>query len=185
LVLVPAHLKIFRSPQEIAAAVSRIATELTPWVKDCHLTSGVQPLAVCVLRGGAPFFIDLLRAIPESIEPTYCRTWSYSFDQNAQRGGGVRVAVDDVVAEGRSILLVDDICDTGATLLKLHKVFEELGAKEVKTAVLVHRLQSEQRYTPNYRAFAHSGPEWFVGYGMEDRNHWANLPALYTMNPAN
>jgi len=174
----PDHYRIAFSEELIQQRVKEIGEEIGDWA-----ASGTgQLLAVCVLRGGAPFFQDLIRRVPLSVEPTYCRTWSYSSESNEQSAGGVRVSVDSVLAEGRRILVVDDICDTGATLLKLQNVFSDLGATEIKSAVLIHRKVESSVFTPNWSAFQYQGADWFVGYGMEDKNQFANLPAVYTIH---
>ncbi len=173
--------KCLYSRAEIQQQIERLAKEITPWVIQARRESGQQVLAVCILRGGIFFFSDLVRAISESIEPTFCRAWSYSSETNQNTASGVHVSIDQVAAAGRSILLVDDICDTGATLKKLESVLFELGAKEVKTAVLIKRLIENPHCSPQWSAFSYQGAEWFYGYGMEDKNHHANLPDIYVL----
>jgi len=178
---IPSHFKPAYGRELIAHRVEQLGKQIREWVGDG--SSGEQVLAVCILRGGVPFFSDLVRSLEVSVEPAYCRTWSYSSDINMQHDSPVRVSVETIVPQGRRILMVDDICDTGATLLKLQKVFTDLGAKEVRSAVLIHRQVEESVFTPNWSAFEYQGTEWFVGYGMEDKNHFANLPAVYTILP--
>ena len=79
------------------------------------------------------------------------------------------------------VVIVDDICDTGSTLARLVRVLNDLGAREVKTAVLIHRVMKDPKFTPDWAAFKYEGPEWFVGYGMDDRNHYRNLQNVYIM----
>ena len=166
--------------EQIDKRLKELGAEITQWAIKAEARTGQPVLGVCILRGGAPFFCDLVRQVPVSIEMNYCRTWSYSSASNTQQKG-IRISVEEVVAEGRAILLVDDICDTGATLLKLNNVLLQLGAVEVKTAVLVHRMMSASKYAPSWEAFSFKGDEWFVGYGMEDCNQYSNLPEVYTI----
>lgn len=175
----PPNYNLAYSEELIAKRVTQLGAQIGEWAAG----DSDQILAVCVLRGGAPFFQDLIRKVPVSIEPTYCRTWSYSSESNLQQNGSVRVAVESVLAEGRRILIVDDICDSGATLLKLQNVFSELGAREVRTAVLIHRRVERSVFDPTWSAFEYHGEEWFVGFGMEDKNQFANLPAVYSILP--
>lgn len=178
----PSYLKQLYSPEQIRSEVQRLGKEMTPWARSVEASTGHQPLAVCVLRGALFFFCDILRAVDASIEPTVCRTWTYSSEKNQEQLSGVRVSVESVVAENRHILVIDDICDTGTTLAKLVTVFTDLGAKEVKTAVLIHRVMVNAKHTPDYAAFEYSGAEWLVGYGMEDENHYRNLQGVYVIN---
>ncbi|MCC6953018.1 MAG: hypothetical protein IT290_02755 [Deltaproteobacteria bacterium] len=179
---IPTNFKRAFTTDMIHSAVTRVGRQVTEWAIDAEQRTGEQVLAVCVLRGGAPFFVDLLRSVECSIEPAYCRTWAYSSDVNNQMvSGKVRVSVEEVVAGNRAIVIVDDICDTGATLGKLQRVFLDLGAAEVKSAVLIHRMVEKCAFRPDWSAFEYSGDEWFVGYGMEDRNRYSNLPEVYTI----
>ncbi|MCB0346068.1 MAG: hypothetical protein KDD66_13185 [Bdellovibrionales bacterium] len=175
---VPSSFQKAFAEQEIKAKTAQMAEDILPWAREVKHQTGRQPLAVCVLRGGVYFFTDLMRAMPVSVEATFCRTWSYSSQTNEHQSG-VRVSVGDVECEGRGLLVVDDICDTGSTLRKLEHVFRELGAADVRTAVLIHRQVPDSVYEPHWSAFTHQGPEWFVGYGMEDRNHYSNLRDVY------
>jgi len=177
----PAEFKLAYSASQVAKRVRLMGDEISPWVSAAEAVTGQQVLCICVLRGGVLFFTDLIRAIPSSVEMTFCRTWSYSSANNERSMDRVRVSVDDVVAQGRAILLIDDICDTGSTLQKLQRVFLDLGAQEVKTAVLIHRVVENSLFTPDYRGFDYQGDDWFVGYGMEDKNHYSNLSEIYIL----
>lgn len=178
--VVPQNFKLAFPQARISQQIERISGEISSWASSVLEKSNEQVLAVCVLRGGAFFFTDLLKAIPVSIEPSFCRTWSYSSSNNSQKKG-ISVSVDDVAADSRSILLVDDICDTGRTLNKLKQVFLELGATEVRSAVLIQREVQTPHFQPDWSGFNFKGEDWFVGYGMEDKNFHANLPDIYTI----
>lgn len=179
---VPGKLQLVYSEEQIQTRIAELSADIGGWADVVMAKTKVQPLAVCVLRGAVLFFSDLLRAVPVSIEPTFCRASSYSVETNEQGREGVRVSVEEVEAEGRAILMVDDICDTGATLFTLEKVFYELGATEVQSAVLIHRQIPHSKYRPTWSAFEYTGDEWFVGYGLDDQNWHRNLPDVYRMS---
>ena len=179
---IPEHYKLTYSAAEIEQSVSDVAARITSERLSLNSNSTEPLLAVCVLRGAVFFFTDLLRKLPASVEPSFCRTMSYN-ENNEQGTKGVRVWVDDVPASGRDILLVDDICDTGLTLLKLHKVLLDLGAKSVTSVVLIHRQIEKSRYEPSYAAMEYDGSDWFVGYGFDDGNRFRNAPDVYTIPP--
>ena len=176
----PAQYTVTFDAEKIRRRVRELGEEIGPWAQEVLDETGEQVLGICILRGGVHFFSDLMRAIPCSVEPFFCRASSYHSTVNEQTSTGVRVSFEDIRARGRSILLVDDICDTGATITKLTNIFTELGAAEVKTAVLVHRAVHAGAM-PTWSGFSYSGPEWFVGYGMEDRNMYTNLPDVCTI----
>ena len=175
---IPSDFKRLYSKEDIAFSVYKMAGLIRHWGKDTHETAGQQVLAICVLRGGVFFFADLLKEIPYTVEPSFCRAMSYSSEDNTQ-GNEFRLVVEPAEMKGRYVLLVDDICDSGKTLKNLHKYALENGAEMVKTAVLIHRNHEASVYTPDYIGFEYTGPEWFAGYGMEDKNHNSNFPEVY------
>ncbi len=177
---VPDHFRLLYSQEAIAQRVAALAAELYPWVKASRETSGQQVLAVCVLRGGVFFFADLLKAIPETVEPSFCRCASYDSAIN-QATADFRMLVEPGEVRGRNVLLIDDICDSGRTLARLQAYAVGRGAVSVKTAVLIHRQWEESVFTPDHLGFEYAGKEWLVGYGMEDRNHRANYPDVYVL----
>jgi len=177
MIKLPSEFQLTYSADAIAARIKELSIEITVWIKDAEKRTGMPVAAVCVLRGAVFFFTDLLRAFPVSVEPFFCRTRAYSDD--SQQLDEVEVDVDDLDVTGRAILLVDEICDTGATLRKLQEVFILNGAKEIHAAVAIQRKIDDSKYVPRWAAFIHDGPEWFVGYGMDSENRFRNLPAMY------
>ena len=175
---IPRNFKRVYSKEDIAYSVYKMAGLIRHWVKDTHETFGQQVLAICVLRGGVFFFADLLKEIPYTVEPSFCRAMSYSSEDNTQ-GNEFRLVVEPAEMKGRYVLLVDDICDSGKTLKNLHRYALNNGAQMVKTAVLIHRNHEDSVYTPDYIGFEYTGSEWFAGYGMEDKNHNSNFPEVY------
>ena len=173
----PREFQLTYSSEAIAARIKVLSSEITPWIEDAANRTGMPVAAVCILRGAVFFFTDLLRACPVSVEPFFCRTRAYSVDN--QLLDDVEVELDDLDVTGRAILLVDEICDTSATLRKLQEQFILGGAKEIHAAVAVQRRIDTPKYTPRWAAFIHDGPEWFVGYGMDSENHFRNLPGMY------
>ena len=179
---IPSNYRQIYSRSDVAASVKKVAGEINEWNK-LVLDSDDDPLlAICVLRGAIFFFADLLRELDCPIDPTFCQAESYSMD-NEKIAKGVRVSVEGIIAQGRHVLLIDDICDTGLTLLKLHNVFLELGAKSVRSAVLIHREVEQSKFEPTWSAFDYSGDEWFVGYGLDDGGLHRNLPDVYVIEP--
>jgi len=177
--MVPKNFDLIYSKDQIADKVRTLGREISVWANDVWERSHSDVLAVPVLRGGIFFYADLVKEITTSIEIAPVRTWAYSRKENATSFSEISVRLDDVAAEGRSVVLIDDICDSGRTLAALEKAFKEAGALEVRSAVLIRRIIEEQEYNPEWVGFAHEGPEWFGGYGMKDRNRWGNLPQIY------
>lgn len=179
----PSHYREIFSAEAVQTAVARLAAELTPWACEVEARHGEPVLAVCVLRGGFVFFADLLKAIPTSIQPAFVPCRSYATDAISQPEGGVRIRWEDFDCVDRHVLLIDDICDSGRTLALMRSRMLADRAAEVRTCVLIHRARRDSVFTPDYFGFRHHGPEWFVGYGMDDGHRFMNYPAVYLTDP--
>ena len=179
---IPPHFRPIYSHTQIAERAAAIGREITPWVRSVYESTGHDVLAIAVLRGGMFFFTDIVRHIDVSVEVAPIQSWAYA--QNEVMRSKVEFDIKDVSPKGRSILLVDDICDSGKTLAALSAGFRELGAEEIRSAVLIQRMIPDPPYQPDYIGFQYTGDEWFVGYGMDDNERWKNLPDIYIIERA-
>jgi hypoxanthine phosphoribosyltransferase len=180
--MLPDNYKLQYKSGEIADAVARLGKEIGIWVKEVQEETQREVIAMPILRGGIFFFADLARQVPVSMEVIPGRTRTYQKNVNAAQLDQVKIIIENEDLKNRSILLVDDICDSGKTLYALTKYMLEQGAKEIKSAVLIHRILEKEIYKPDWIGFDFKGDEWFVGYGMEDKNRWSNLPDIYTIS---
>lgn len=178
---IPGHYQPQFSSEEIAQKVQEVATRVTPWLEEAHEKGGCSPLALCILRGGALFFADLVRAVPISLELAFCRCRTYSSLTNTLSSETIRVDIDSHLLKDRYVLLVDDICDTGRTLAYLKQLAFDQGAIDVHTSVFIYRRHPESHFAPDSYAAAFENEDWFVGYGMEDKNRYMNLGSIYTI----
>lgn len=179
LTMIPANFQLIYSQEQIAQSIARLGKEIQKWAKEIWDDSHTDIVTVPVLRGGIFFFADLVRAVDYSIEISPVKTWGYVNAVNAEKLDKVKIDMSGVPAKGRRVLLIDDICDSGRTLASLKEEFLAAGALEVRSAVLIKRETEEQTFDPEYVAFNYEGPEWFVGYGMEDSERWRNLRSVY------
>ena len=118
---------IYRRNEDIIPRIREISKEINQWIIEAEERTGLPVLAVCVLRGSVCFYTDLLLNIPSSVEIAFCRAQSYSIANNSQEKG-VKVNISDLQPAGRAVLLIDDICDSGSTLLTLKDMVSDLGA---------------------------------------------------------
>jgi len=179
----PENFKLLYPSEEIAMVVRKLGSEITAWAKSVREEQGEDLIAIPVLRGGIFFFADLVRHTGCSVEMAPVQTWAYEQGQNNEQREQVKIR-GEVGATNRSVLLIDDVCDSGRTLKALTERMFEIGAKEVKSAVLIKRSIEQEIFEPDYIGFEYPGSEWFVGYGMEDRERWRNLPSIYTLQTA-
>ena len=180
---VPSYFQALYSAQQIKDANTRIGKEISAWAENVWRHSHTDLLTVPVLRGGIFFFSDLVREISSSVElaPTFSQ--GYENSENTQTKQ-VKVDISGIPARGRAVLLVDDVCDSGRTLQVMTTKLKEAGAQEVRSAVLVKRLIDNPTYHPDWSGFEYRGPEWFVGYGMDDCNRWRNLDSIFIIKKA-
>lgn len=173
---IPAHFSPVFSERDISQRVKALGEEIGIWCRGVWEDSHTDVLAIPVLRGGIFFFSDLVRAIDTSVEIAPVRTEAYEAGTNGAMRSEVLVYAEKLAVKGRVVLVVDDVCDSGRTLEELEKAILARGAREVRTVVLVRRLLDRPTFVPCWVGFQYEGPEWFVGYGMDDNERWRNLP---------
>ena len=136
-----------------------------------------NPLLVGVLKGAFVFLSDLVRAIDMKVGVEFMAISSYG---NLTRSSGeVRMVKDlDVPVEGRDIIVVEDIVDTGLTLSYLMQALRTRGARSVKLAALLDKWERREREVEiNYLGF--KIPDAFVvGYGLDYAERYRNLPYI-------
>ncbi len=178
---IPANFRLQYSQEQILSRVKELGAEIDEWCKSVWRESRTDVVAIPVLRGGVYFFADLSRHICSSIEIAPVKTSAYDAGTNAAKEVTVDQFADPVQIKGRVVLVVDDVCDSGRTLEQLERSLLERGAREVRTVVLVRRLLPRPTFVPCWVGLEYSGPEWFVGYGMDDNERYRNLPDVYVI----
>ncbi len=169
LVALPQHLELVQSAEDIETVLDQLAGKVEEWARDCQERDGRMLLMMCVLRGGAFFFSDLVQRIGYSIEPAFCRAWSYAKDMTAKPEEAVKIDWPEVNVTGRDVVLVDNICDTGRTFAAATKEILAREPARVRTVSFVRRKQAELIHEPTLSGVSFIGPEWLVGYGLRDR----------------
>lgn len=136
---------------------------------------GKPMVVVALLKGAVLFMADLLRRVPLPMEIECLNVASY---HGGTESSGVVSFLDNEMpdVDGRSVLLLDDILDTGRTLEAVMKKLREHGAAEVKTCVLLAKdIPREAVLAADYTGFV-IGDEFVVGYGLDYRGRYRNLP---------
>jgi len=170
------NLEILFTRQQIAERVAEMGAQIT---RDLN---GEKLVMVGVLKGAAPFLADLSRAIQADATFDFVATSSYG--NGVRTSGAVKLIKDlDEPIEGKNVLIVEDILDTGLTLSYLRKLFAQQRPKTLRIATLLdkpsHRLE---KIEADYVGF--SIPNLFViGYGMDYAERYRNLPDICLMSP--
>jgi hypoxanthine phosphoribosyltransferase len=143
---------------------------------------GRNPLVICILKGAFIFMADLVKQITVPIEIDFMAVSSYG--ASTRSSGEVKIIKDlDSSVEGRDILIVEDIIDSGLTLNYLVDVLQRRKVKSIKIATL---FDKPVRRTVDLKADI-SGfilPDAFVvGYGLDYAEKYRNLPYIGVLKP--
>ena len=163
--------KILLTETQIRARVQEMGMQIT---KDY---AGQEIVLVGVLKGAVTFFSDLARVIDRPVSYDFISCSSYG--NSAMTSGDVNIRKDlDKPVEGKNVLLVEDIIDTGVTMSKLLPILKARGAKSVKLAALLSKPSRRQAdVTIDYNGF--EVPDAFVvGYGLDYAGRYRNLPYI-------
>lgn len=144
----------------------------------CKAYEGRDPLVIGILNGSFLFAADLLRAMDWDPEIQFMRLSSYKGGMNSS--GHVRILLDlDESVEGRDILIVEDIVDTGTTIEWLRNYLVSKGAKSVQVATLLFKEAAFKAATePEFISFTIPN-RFVVGYGMDFGERGRSLKTVY------
>ena len=167
-------LEVLYSRQQIASRVGELGAEIT---RDLN---GEKLVMVGVLKGAAIFLSDLARAV--EVDTTFDFVAVSSYGKGQRSSGAVKLIKDlDEPIEGKNVLIVEDILDTGLTLAFLRKIFLQHHPKTLRIAALLDKPSRRiERIEADYLGF--SIPNLFViGYGMDYAERYRNLPDICLM----
>lgn len=139
--------------------------------------AGKNPLFVCILRGAVHFFSDLTRFFTDYMEMDFMAISSY--ENKMVSHGMVRIKKDlDVPIEGRHVIIVEDIMDSGNTLNNLTRLLNTRNPASIKIVCLLDKpSRRECEITPDYCCFLVPN-EFVVGYGLDFDGTYRNLPYI-------
>lgn len=168
--------EILVTAEQIAARVSELGTEIS------KAYAGKDLLVVCLLRGGLTFTADLLRHMTIDPEVDCMSLASYGVGHYATTGN-VRVNLDmRTNIEGRHVLLVEDIVDSGRTLEHVLKMLSTRDPASLRVCVLLDKkMRREVPVQVDYVGF--DVPDKYVfGYGIDIDEHCRYLPFIASVN---
>jgi hypoxanthine phosphoribosyltransferase len=164
-------IKPLYSAEAIARRVEDLACDIA--------AAGLKDLIiVTVLKGSFMFAADLIRALHrQELRPEIDFISLASYGQSAVSGGEVRVLRDlESTLEGRDVVIVDDILDSGNTLIFAKELLAERNPRSVRTCILLDkRVERAAPITPDFVGFR-CPPVYVVGYGMDLANRYRELP---------
>jgi len=171
--IAPVAIKTLFSAEKIARRVEALAHEIA--AARLH-----DPIVVAVLKGSFIFAADLIRALHrQGLAPEIDFIFLASYGAGTTSKGDV-VVVRDVESklEGRDVVIVDDILDSGRTLAFAKTLLETRGARSVRTCVLIDKqVPRAAPITPDFVGFP-CPPVFVVGYGTDLAHRYRELPFI-------
>ncbi len=143
--------------------------------------AGGEILVIGVLKGSYIFIADLTRKISIPLEVDFVRLSSYG--DKSETSGKVRITKDvELPVEGRHILVVEDIVDTGLTLRWYLEHLGKLNPKSIKVCALVDKRERRQVHVPLDYVGLHIEKGFLVGYGLDYSEKHRNLPGIFEVH---
>lgn len=163
------ELKVLIDEQTLQARIQELAETI---MKDYE---GKDLTFICILKGSALFTVDLAKKIKNNVRFEFIRVSSYGEGQESSGKVTMKLDLQDSI-EGRDVIIIEDIIDTGRTLSYLRDYLKDKNPASLKICTLLDK--KERRIfdiEPDYTAF--NIPDKFVvGYGLDDRENLRNLP---------
>lgn len=166
--------RVLYTPEEIAGRVAEIAGALN------RRFAGRSAVVVAVLKGATVFLADLLRRLSFPLAVDFVRIASYG---GGTKPGEIRFIKDvELPLEGRDVIVVDDIVDTGRTLARLKQALEAHRPRSVTTVALLRRAP-KRRLPPTLDlvGFELESDEFVAGYGIDCAERFRELGAIHAV----
>jgi hypoxanthine phosphoribosyltransferase len=168
-------MQILLSEQQIQKRVAEMAVEIRRDIpEDVHL--------IAVLKGAFIFLSDLVRHMSGRVSLDFMAVSSYA--KGTTTSGEVRMLKDlDFGLDGRNVIIVEDIVDSGLTLNYLHEILRARNPKSLRTACLLSKPSRRQVEVPvEYIGFSIED-HFVVGYGLDYAEQYRNLPHIGVLQP--
>jgi hypoxanthine phosphoribosyltransferase len=164
-------IRILIGPEELQAGVARLGRQITEDYREKDL------VLVGILKGSVFFLADLARAIPLPLEVGFMGISSYG--AATETSGVVRVTQDlDIRVEGRDILIVEDIVDSGLTLNRLLSLLSARDPRSLRVCALLDKPARRRAGVPLAYVGFPIEDAFVVGYGLDLDQKYRNLPYI-------
>lgn len=163
--------EVLFSKEQLAKRIKELAEQLD---KDY---AGKTPLMVAILKGSVMFFTDLIREMTLPLEIDFMSISSYG--SGVKSSGEVKMIKDlDNKIEGKDVIIVEDIVDSGYTMKYLTHLLEARNPSSIKICALLDKpSRRETDVAVDYKGFE-VGNEFVVGYGLDYAARYRNIPFI-------
>lgn len=166
------------SEDEIALRIEALGKAIT------HDFENEELVVICVLKGAFMFCSDLIKKINRPIKLEFISLSSYG--DNTNSSGNVRLEMDITAnIEGKNVLIVEDIVDTGLTIKTLLEIMAVRKPKSVKLASLLYKpMKLKHKVAIDYLGFEIED-KFVIGYGLDYAGRYRELPYIGVLNAGN
>ena len=170
--------EILLEKQDIKDIVKRVGAEIT------HDYADKNPLVIAVLRGAVVFMADIMRAIECPLSIDFMAVSSYG--DGVKSSGVVRIVKDlDTKIEGRHVIIVEDVLDSGLTLSYLVRMLKSRNPASIEIAAfLVKDIEGKRPAVDPRYVGTHVPDKFVVGYGLDYAERYRNLPFVGVLKPS-
>jgi hypoxanthine phosphoribosyltransferase len=143
--------------------------------------AGSELIALCVLKGAVFFCADLVRQMTMDVALDFIQVSSYG---NQKYSSGVVTILKEPQLDmrGKSVLIVEDIVDSGLSIREVNNYIESRGAARVKTASFLDKPKARKvPFAPDYVGFAIE-PQFVIGYGLDFAEKYRNIPEVQVLS---
>lgn len=163
--------KVLISKEELNRRICEIAKTLDEDYK------GKRPLMVAILKGSVMFFTDLIREMKTDLEIDFMSISSYG--NGVKSSGEVKMIKDlDGKIEGKDVIIVEDIVDSGYTMKYLKNLLKARNPSSIRICALLDKpSRRETDVQVDYKGFE-VGNEFVVGYGLDYASFYRNIPFI-------
>ena len=169
--------EILLDEQDIKNIVNKVGAEITRDYADKN------PLVIAVLRGAVVFMADIMRAIECPLSIDFMAVSSYG--DGVKSSGVVRIVKDlDTKIEGRHVIIVEDVLDSGLTLSYLVRMLQSRNPASIEIAAfLVKDIEGKRPAIDPRYVGTHVPDKFVVGYGLDYAERYRNLPFVGVLKP--
>lgn len=174
----PLKLQKLIDEKKIAARVKELGAELD------KLASRTPLVLICVLKGSFMFFSDLIRAMETDVHCEFLGVSSYG--DETKSSGEIKLTLDLTNSiHGKTVVLVEDIVDTGLTMAYLKNLLAARGPKKILTCALLLKPEALKIKLKLDHVGFEIGKEFVVGYGLDYQGYYRNLPYVAQVTSLN
>lgn len=161
----------FLTQRVIEEAIDKIANEIS---RDLD---GTKPLFICVLNGSFMFASELMKRVSIPSELTFVKMSSYSGTSSTGQVKEIYGLEEDI--EGRTVVIVEDIVDTGKTMKRMIEKLNEKKPKNIKVATLLLKPDALVETVPLDYVALRIPNDFIIGFGLDYDGYGRNYPDIY------